>query len=66
MSFYSTEQTGGSEEVFRTIREKWRNLSDSERDAYKKVATDSGSAVSLPSADKQAKKIIGNIMKQVS
>ena len=63
MSFYSTEQTA---EVFRTIGEKWRNLSDSDRDAYKKVATDSGSAVSLPSADKQAKKIIGNIMKQVS
>ena len=66
MSFYSTEQTGGSAEVFCTIGEKWRNLSDSDRDAYKKVATDSGSAVSLPSADKQAKKIIGNIMKQVS
>ncbi|XP_066022576.1 uncharacterized protein [Pocillopora verrucosa] len=66
MSFYSTEQTGGSAEVFRTIGEKWRNFSDSDRDAYKKVATDSGSAVSLPSADKQAKKIIGNIMKQVA
>ena len=41
MSFYSTEQTGGSAEVFRTIREKWRNLSESDRDPYKKVATDS-------------------------
>ncbi|XP_066015411.1 uncharacterized protein [Pocillopora verrucosa] len=64
--FLHKEQTGGSAEVFRTIREKWRNLSDSDRDAYKKVATDLGSAVSLPSADKQAKKIIGNIMKQVA
>ena len=66
MSFYSTEQTGGSAEVFRTIGEKCKNLSDSDRDTYKKVATDSGSVVSLPSADKQAKKIIGNIMKHVS
>ena len=48
------------------LHQKWRNLSESDRDAYKKVATDSESAVSLPSADKQAKKIIGNIMKQVS
>ena len=37
----------------------------SQRDAYKKVATDSGSAVSLPPADKQVKKIIRNTMKQV-
>ena len=66
MFFYSPKQTGGSAEIFCTIREKWKNLSESDRDAYKKVATDSGSAVSLPSADKQAKKIIGNIMKQVS
>lgn len=65
MSFNSAEQTGGSAEVFHIIGEKWRNLSESDRDAYKKVATDTGSVVSPPSADKQAKRIIGNIMKQV-
>ncbi|PFX18960.1 hypothetical protein AWC38_SpisGene16641 [Stylophora pistillata] len=56
----------GSAVVFRTIGKKWRNFSESDRDAYKKVATDTGSVVSPPSADKQAKEIIRNIMKQVA
>ena len=31
--FYSTEQTGGTVQVFCTIGEKWSNLSESDRDA---------------------------------
>lgn len=64
--FLQKDQIGGSAEVFCIIGEKWRNLSESDRDAYKKVATDTGSVVSSPSADKQAKRIIGTIMKQVA
>ena len=43
MSFYFTEQTVGSTEVFCTIGQKWRNWSESDRDAFKKVATNSKS-----------------------
>jgi len=60
-----SEQSGGSAEVFRTIGEKWRCLPESTKDSFRKRAAVSG-CVSLPSPNKKAKRIITNIMNEVS
>lgn len=46
-----TEQIGGGAEAFRTVGQNWRDLSESDKDYYRKQAADSGPAVSMPSKD---------------
>jgi len=60
------EQIGGGAEAFRTVGQNWRDLSESDKDSYRKQAADSGPAVSMPSKDEHARRIIRNIMKEVT
>ena len=66
LSFNFTEQIGGGAEAFRTVGQKWRDLSESDKESYRKKAADSGPAVSMPSKDERARRIIRNIMKEIT
>ena len=61
-----TEQIGGGAEAFRTVGQNWRDLSESDKESYRKNDADSGPAVSMPSKDERARRIIRNIMKEVT
>lgn len=66
LSLNFTEKIGGGAEVFRTVGKKWRDLSDSDKDSYRKKAAESGPDVSMPSKDERSLKIVTNMMKEVT
>ncbi|XP_028409274.1 uncharacterized protein LOC114531870 [Dendronephthya gigantea] len=59
------ESSGSSSNAFKNIGDKWRSLSDEQKDTFRRKALESDKDVCLPSNNAKAKKIINNMMKEV-
>ena len=65
INFSLPDNVGGSAEVFRTVGEKWKGLTEESKKEYRKKALEAGDNIPLSSNKEQALKIMKNMMKEV-